>query len=49
MRLLSPIPPWDFKPLIATLAAGAVMNIFDTLPNPIETGSSAELEEFMNT
>jgi hypothetical protein len=48
-KLESPIPPWDFKPLIATLAAGAVMNIFDTLPNPIETGSSAELEEFMNT
>jgi len=48
-KLESPIPPWDFKPLITTLAAGAVMNIFSTPPVDVETGSSAELEEFMNT
>lgn len=47
-KLESPVPPWEFKPLIATLAAGAVMNIFSTPPFPVETGSPAELEAFMN-
>ncbi|WP_238363973.1 tannase/feruloyl esterase family alpha/beta hydrolase [Mesobacterium pallidum] len=48
-KLESPVPPWEFKPLIATLAAGAVMNIFSTPPFEVETGSPAELEEFMNS
>lgn len=46
-KLESTVPPWDFKPLIATMAAGAVMNVFSTPPFPVETGSPTELEAFM--
>ncbi len=45
-KLESPIPPWNFKPLIATMGAGSAAQIFIT--PPVEVGGSpAELEDFM--
>ncbi len=45
-KLESPIPPWDFYPLIATLGGGSLSYIFTTPPTETP-GTPADLVDFL--
>lgn len=45
-KLESPIPPWDNMPLIATMGASSLAQIFSNPPVEVE-GSPAALEQFL--